>query len=197
MSEVKLIILSSDEIKLSDNELSARLHMPVNCFPKLLDSIIEDVRLHIECKCVYRQISFTIDGNTVLFPFGSTNSISLARFLMNCKSSVFTVITLGIGLERYISSIPEEDVSKKMLTDAVASAFAESACDKFEEMISKEYGEITGRFSPGYGDLSLDFQPVLLEQLNARKLIGVTLNDSLMMIPRKTVSAIIGVNTNE
>jgi cobalamin-dependent methionine synthase I len=60
-------------------------------------------------------------------------------------------------------------------------------------MISKEAGETKGRYSPGYGDLSLSFQPVLLNELNAAKLLGITLTDSYLMIPRKSISAIIGV----
>jgi cobalamin-dependent methionine synthase I len=49
------------------------------------------------------------------------------------------------------------------------------------------------RFSPGYGDLSLSVQSDLLNVLDARRNIGLTLSDSLMMIPQKSVTAIVGL----
>ncbi|MBR1820913.1 MAG: Vitamin B12 dependent methionine synthase activation subunit, partial [Clostridia bacterium] len=50
------------------------------------------------------------------------------------------------------------------------------------------------RFSPGYGDFSLDCQPGLFRLLGVQKRIGVTLTDSLLMIPTKSVTAVIGIS---
>ena len=198
MNEVKLIILPPSDIVLSESELSARLHMPPDQFPSCLDQIVEEVRNNIECKCAYSEIDFSIENKTdVVFPSTNVESKSLVKFLQACQSCIFTVVTLGMGVERLLSSIPDENASERLIADAASSAFVESACDLVQDIINNEYGELSGRFSPGYGDLSLDFQPILLETLNARRLLGVTLNDSLMMIPRKTVSSIIGVKTNE
>jgi len=52
---------------------------------------------------------------------------------------------------------------------------------------------LTDRFSPGYGDLPLEVQPALLEAAQAHR-IGVTAAPSLMMIPQKSVSALIGLS---
>ena len=49
------------------------------------------------------------------------------------------------------------------------------------------------RYSPGYGDLSLESQKQVFALLNPPKYIGVTLNDSLLMSPSKSVTGIIGI----
>ena len=49
------------------------------------------------------------------------------------------------------------------------------------------------RFSPGYGDFDLKYQKDILEYLDANKKIGISLTDSLMMIPTKSITAIIGI----
>jgi len=52
---------------------------------------------------------------------------------------------------------------------------------------------LVSRFSPGYGDLPLDYQRTLLSVLDTSRKIGVSLTDSLLMVPSKSVSAIVGV----
>ena len=61
----------------------------------------------------------------------------------------------------------------------------------------REYGKVTRRFSPGYGDLSLDLQKTVFELLNPEKHIGITLTDGMLMTPMKSVSAFIGIKRTE
>ena len=53
--------------------------------------------------------------------------------------------------------------------------------------------ELRPRYSPGYGDVALEYQKVLLDTLDTKRKIGVALSDSLLMTPQKSVSAIIGL----
>ena len=48
------------------------------------------------------------------------------------------------------------------------------------------------RYSPGYGDLPLEAQRPLLAALDAARQAGITLSSALLMMPSKSVSAIIG-----
>ena len=48
------------------------------------------------------------------------------------------------------------------------------------------------RFSPGFGDLSLENQKQFFKALELEK-IGLRLTDSLMIVPEKSVTAIVGV----
>ena len=51
----------------------------------------------------------------------------------------------------------------------------------------------TFRFSPGYADFPLEVQPKLLEILDAPRRIGLTVSPSLLLIPTKSVTCILGV----
>ncbi|MBR5280852.1 MAG: hypothetical protein IKU26_07805, partial [Clostridia bacterium] len=85
---------------------------------------------------------------------------------------------------------------KAFAVDALASAYAESAADTLSQMFQAELPEgfvLAPRFSPGYGDLSLNVQSSVLEALEANKHTGITLGANLLMTPRKSITAIQGV----
>ena len=50
------------------------------------------------------------------------------------------------------------------------------------------------RYSPGYGDLSLDVQSSFLKALNAQKTIGLFLSEGGVMQPEKSVTALMGLS---
>ena len=80
-----------------------------------------------------------------------------------------------------------------MVTDAIGSAAIEAFCD----YINRSLGDtdyLRPRFSPGYGDLSLECQQLLLDRLEAKKLIGLALTDGGMLTPVKSVTAIVGLS---
>ena len=72
------------------------------------------------------------------------------------------------------------------------------AADLYERRLSEEVrlaGKyLTNRYSPGYGDLPLEVQKPLLEYLNAGRAIGLTLTATNLMVPRKSVTAILGIS---
>lgn len=82
------------------------------------------------------------------------------------------------------------------VTDCLASAAIESVCDEAEkELAEKLPGKfLTWRYSPGYGDLPLSLQPEIINVMNAGKRIGLSVTDSLMLIPSKSVTAVIGIS---
>ena len=74
----------------------------------------------------------------------------------------------------------------------MGSAAIEAFCDKLNSSFENaEY--LRPRFSPGYGDLPLECQRNIVEFLQTKKNIGMSLTDSLMMVPVKSVTAIIGI----
>ena len=56
-----------------------------------------------------------------------------------------------------------------------------------------ENKSIRPRFSAGYGDLDVSFQKEIFGVLDCHKKIGLTLNDSMLMSPTKSVTAIVGI----
>ena len=80
-----------------------------------------------------------------------------------------------------------------MAADALASASAEAWCARVNALLPADGLYLRPRFSPGYGDLPLDFQRTLLGVLDSQRKAGISLSESLLMVPQKSVSAIVGL----
>ena len=106
-------------------------------------------------------------------------------------------VTIGIRIENAISAYERTgEITKAMILDAVGTALVEELADKVNAEIENE-AERNGfycktRFSPGYGDFPLETQKMIMPILGCEKRIGVTLSDTLLMTPRKSVTAVIG-----
>lgn len=123
--------------------------------------------------------------------FGEFTSFDLSKNLQNCKSAYVFAVTLGAGIDRLIARKKVASRAQMFIVDALSSAFAESFCDVVDRFLRGEK-KCQPRFSPGYGDLPLSVQPQLLRAVEASK-IGIALNDSLLMSPWKSITAIMGV----
>ena len=79
----------------------------------------------------------------------------------------------------------------------MSAAYIESYLDDVTLKLSQGYAEkgyhMTMRYSPGYGDLGLDVQPKIIDILQAQKRIGLSSNDDHLLIPRKSITAFIGL----
>lgn len=122
---------------------------------------------------------------------------SIAKHLQqSCKCAVMAV-TLGLETDRRIAFYSKTDLTRGLMLDACAAAAVESLCDEVQEEIrvkAKSIGlEITPRFSPGYGDFPIDTQSEIIKVLRTYERIGLSVNESSIMIPRKSVTAVIGM----
>ena len=79
--------------------------------------------------------------------------------------------------------------------DAVGGWMADYMADRVEDKVASEAAKhgckLSMRYSPGYGDWPLSVQPTLLKLLNGER-IGITLDSSNIMTPRKSVTALLG-----
>lgn len=117
------------------------------------------------------------------------------RLLADCHQAAVLVCTLGTQFDLWVKREQVRDMSRAVMLDALGSAYVEAACDAAEDEIRAHFPGmyLTDRFSPGYGDFPLTAQPMLLDYAGANR-IGVTLTDSLLMTPQKSVSAVIGLS---
>lgn len=119
-----------------------------------------------------------------------------ATMLETCQRAVLLVCTLGVRFDAMLRTWQARDMAQAVVFDACGSAYVEAGCEAAEERIRQAHTGLylTDRFSPGYGDLPLSVQPGLLHFTDAARGVGVTLTDSLLMNPTKSVSAIIGLS---
>jgi|GEM_PF-23033 len=115
------------------------------------------------------------------------------QHLEDCDHALIFAATLGLSVDELIRKTEASDMAGAVVLDALASAAIEQVCDKAEAEIRRKYGTITSRYSPGYGDFPLEIQQELLTALNAKKRIGLYANESNLLIPRKSVTAVIGI----
>ena len=84
---------------------------------------------------------------------------------------------------------------------AVGAAAIEDYCNrcqkKIEEQAAAEGFYVRSRYSPGYGDLSLTYQAEFLRVLEATKKIGIVLSEGGVMIPEKSVTAVMGLSREQ
>ena len=106
--------------------------------------------------------------------------------------------TIGIGVDNAIRKEELKNVANALIMDSCGSTLIEAVCDSieasFREKYLKENNYLTFRFSPGYGDLPITIQKQFVNVVNATRRIGVNVSDSGIMLPRKSVTAIIGVS---
>ena len=91
--------------------------------------------------------------------------------------------------------------TKSIIIDACATTAIEEFCDilqsNIEDELRKEGKYITNRYSPGYGDLPIDINEDIINLLNTSNKIGLTITKDKIMIPRKSVVAIIGISEHK
>ena len=129
--------------------------------------------------------------------FTRTASASLARNLAGCDRIVVFGATLGLALDRRIARYGHTVPSKALMLQAIGTERIEALCDVFCDHIRQEAFDCglypRPRFSPGYGDLPLDIQTDIFRMLDCSRKIGLTLNESLLMSPSKSVTSIVGL----
>lgn len=160
----------------------------------LMQSCVAEVKDKLTYKVCYRELPVTIDGEICNFGTFQLQSKNLARNLKGCEKVILFGATIGVGIDRLIARYGRIAPSKALMFQAIGAERIEALCDLFCADISKEYGtELKPRFSPGYGDLSLAAQKDVFAILDCEKRIGLTLNDSLIMSPSKSVTAFVGL----
>lgn len=136
--------------------------------------------------CVYDEVDFG------LFAYKSS---ALAVNLQGCSQAVIFGATIGHAVDREIMKYVCVSPVKALISQAVGTVLIEKTCNNLCDYISKCYGlNLKPRFSPGYADLELIGQKELFNVLNLEKNCGITLTDSYIMRPSKSVTAIAGIS---
>lgn len=129
-------------------------------------------------------------------------SQDVADLLANQDQVVILAVTIGSALEEKVEQLFASDqLTKATILDAVGSVAVEEAANKLQEKIEVEAEKIglpsvTMRYSPGYGDLALNVQPQLLKLVQGQEL-GIAVNDSFLLIPQKSITALLGLGRSE
>ena len=191
--------------KLNQNEalryLGYRQNAPDTKVQRILDECEKELLSIVKPRFVYKVFDIEIvqEGVKVL----NTNFLmpgkSIKDHLKGCEKAVLMGVTISMDVDRLLRIMQVTDMARTIIIDSLASVAVEQVCNKIEEFIKNDLAEYnqTWRFGVGYGDLSLDIQGEFLDVINASKIIGLSASKSNMLIPTKSVTAIIGLSKIE
>lgn len=121
----------------------------------------------------------------------------IENHLSGCQQAVVMCATLGAEIDRLIRVSQIADMARAVVLDSFASVAVEQVCAKVDELIAEKHSgmNMTFRFSPGYGDYPIEMQRKFLTLLDAPRKIGLTTNDNYLLMPSKSVTAVLGLSS--
>ena len=151
---------------------------------KLIVECLEEIDKISSFQYIYQEYDYILDF---------LNKKEYLEYLGDSKSYFIIATTLGVEVDKRSKYYQMKDMVKMCIFDATASAYLEFKADQFEKSIRDDLGY---RFCPGYlGTNVADIRPIH-ELLKADKVIGITLLDSNLMVPQKSMIGIVGINNH-
>lgn len=193
----------SIEINIDENEVLRYLgykgqKIEEELLLKIRDTIEEGKKLFAP-KVIYKEYPINILENGVEV-VGTTLVLEgndIKKLLIGSNRCILMAATIGNYIEKKIRLYERIDLTRGMILDSVSTTAVEDLCDKVCDLIEKDiiedFEELTFRYSPGYGDLSLNIQKNFIEVLDATRKIGVNVSEHMLLFPRKSVTAIVGI----
>jgi len=164
---------------------------------RLVDRMIAECEELITPRYVWEITGLTFAGQHVEAGGLALPGKDIEAHLQGARSAALLAVTLGGEVDRAIRRYEVRDMTRAVILDAAAGQAVEEACDLVQAEIGKmadRNGLWTGaRFSPGYGDFPLEIQPDFLRRLDAARKIGLACTPTLILTPRKSVTAVIGL----
>ena len=164
---------------------------------ELIDNACMEAQLLIQPQGIWNIYDYDAATQTVLPQGIVLQGKSIGKHLRNSCKVVFLSATIGEDIENQVTkSFEDGKYSFSVLLDAAATTAIEEVADGMEKSIQnvvKRQGlAMTWRFSPGYGDWPIQQQPEVLKLAHGAE-IGVSLTEALMLTPRKSITAVIGL----
>ena len=166
-----------------------------------IDKAIDQVSSQSHPRLLIKEFRITVSDKTVVIHAENEDvtleSESLCRNLSGCKRALLLAATIGPSCDMLVRRASVKSAVDAAVYQAAGAAAIEAFLDSENDRLKKEYEAddlyLRPRFSPGYGDLKLDHQKDWFRLLDISKQVGIELTDSLLMVPTKSVTAIIGI----
>lgn len=165
---------------------------------KLLEECLFECDGIFSYKVCHMTVPVTLAENVIDFGFAKAESAALSKNLSECTEAIFFAATTGLNIDRLILKYSRVNAAKALVFQAIGAERIEALCNAFCDDLQAELASqglyLRPRFSPGYGDFSIEFQKDLFAVLDCNRKIGLSLNESLIMSPSKSVTAVVGIS---
>lgn len=171
---------------------------PEENIQKLIEKAATEMHKLLNPQGVYEIFPLAVEKstNTIKFADIKIQSRDLLNNLENCSEVALIAATIGPQIDSYIRRAQATDSVYASICQATGAMYIEEVVDALNKKIKTEAdtkGHTTRpRYSPGYGDVPLTYQKDFFRLLNCNR-IGLTLMDTLIMAPEKSVTAFIGI----
>ena len=161
---------------------------------QLLETCYREAEQKLSYQVCFLELPLRIDDSKCDFGAFAVTSAALAKNLAGCERVLLFGATIGMELDRLIAKYGRIAPSKALMMQAIGAERIEALCNAFCAQYAAEHNVgFKPRFSPGYGDLPLEAQRDIFRVLRCGTKIGLYINDSLLMSPSKSVTAIAGI----
>ena len=161
---------------------------------ELIKSVIKEASTLISNKVCYTEADLTVSNGVCDFGYFKIESKDLSKNLADCTRAVIFAATVGIGIDRLMRKYASISPTRALIIQAFGAERIEALCDAFCHDLKEVYPDGTkNRYSVGYGDTPLTSQKEIFNILDAPRKIGLTLGESMLMSPTKSVTAFIGI----
>ena len=164
----------------------------------LCDALLPEFLAALDCRACFQEAAVTVEGNLVtLSGLAPIRSAALARNLAGCTRAILFAATIGSAADRLRMQTQVRSPARAVVLDAMGTAAIEALCDSLCADWRRQAApqQLRPRFSPGYGDLPLSLQKDLCAALDAQRRLGIYVNESMLMTPQKSVTALIGLSS--
>ena len=167
---------------------------PSEAICELCEEAYEELCKVITPKYIYKEYDFERTSDGIVVDGIEFRSEKLLSHLKDSTSIILFGATLGVGADTLVRKYSITDAAMTSIVHCVGASMVENLCDiACEELKSTIKGDHKYRFSPGYGGLDISSQSDFFKLLPMTKQMGVSLSESFLMTPTKTVTAFIGV----
>lgn len=180
------------ELKINRHELSARMSAPCDLENGTVAKLYGELLSVAKPAYVATRVKLNRHNGGVTLGNFNSESRALIKISDGCSSLIALVATLGIGVDRLILKRAQISAAETFVLDALADALIEALCDLAEDEVKSDLAT-SGRVSPGYSDIELSLGKELIALTGAGKTLGIKFSENGMMIPQKSVNALIAV----
>ena len=161
----------------------------------LINSVLGEVDANLRPRSACKRLLICVQPREVLCEGFRFQSAALSKALAGCREAFFLAATLGAEADMLLRRYAAIDLPRAAVWQAACAAYLEAYLDRAEAALLAQVPGLylRPRFSPGYGDFGVSNQRAMFALLDLERRLGLSLTDGCMMMPEKSVTAVIGI----
>lgn len=169
-----------------------------------IDGVIEQCLSERKAQGIFAVYPVSIeddeDGRPAVFVEGTTLVLrgeSIVEYMRGATYCALMAVTLGLESEQRIRQLQARSITDAAVYACVCSDLIECGADKLEAKVisyAHEHGMCAKeRYSPGFGDFSIEVQSDFIRVLQADTRLGIHVTPQSFLIPSKSTTSVIGL----